>query len=290
MKVAVVVDSTSYLPEHILDENNIYTIPLNVVIGDRVFKENEIDNKWYYAEMAALDELPTTSQPSIGDYILLIESLYRDGYTDVISIHLSVELSGTCQNARAAAASVDGINVHVVDSEIAAAPLGFMALYAAQNIDEKPLEELIKDVNEMKQKGNMNAFFLVDTLTNLQKGGRLSNAQAFIGGLLKIKPILEFQDGKIVAIEKIRTQKKAMLKIEGMLQAEFDKHEGKRLTACLIHGNAPELGVRYKNELEEKFPQVKFVLQEFGPVVGTHLGQGAIGIGFTTYNVDTTGL
>ncbi|MGO1922838.1 MAG: DegV family protein, partial [Jeotgalicoccus sp.] len=127
MKVAVVVDSTSYLPEHILDENNIYTIPLNVVIGDRVFKENEIDNKWYYAEMAALDELPTTSQPSIGDYILLIESLYRDGYTDVISIHLSVELSGTCQNARAAAASVDGINVHVVDSEIAAAPLGFMA-------------------------------------------------------------------------------------------------------------------------------------------------------------------
>ncbi|MGO1923695.1 MAG: DegV family protein, partial [Jeotgalicoccus sp.] len=165
-----------------------------------------------------------------------------------------------------------------------------MALYAAQNIDEKPLEELIKDVNEMKQKGNMNAFFLVDTLTNLQKGGRLSNAQAFIGGLLKIKPILEFQDGKIVAIEKIRTQKKAMLKIEGMLQAEFDKHEGKRLTACLIHGNAPELGMRYKNELEEKFPQVKFVLQEFGPVVGTHLGQGAIGIGFTTYNVDTTGL
>lgn len=290
MKVAVVVDSTSYLPEHILDENNIYTIPLNVVIGDRVFKENEIDNKWYYAEMAALDELPTTSQPSIGDYILLIESLYRDGYTDVISIHLSVELSGTCQNARAAAASVDGINVHVVDSEIAAAPLGFMALYAAQNIDEKPLEELIKDVNEMKQKGNMNAFFLVDTLTNLQKGGRLSNAQAFIGGLLKIKPILEFQDGKIVAIEKIRTQKKAMLKIEGMLQAEFDKHEGKILTACLIHGNAPELGMRYKNELEEKFPQVKFVLQEFGPVVGTHLGQGAIGIGFTTYNVDTTGL
>ncbi len=290
MKVAVVVDSTSYLPEHILAEHNIYTIPLNVVIGDKIFKENEIDNKWYYAEMASLDELPTTSQPSIGDYILLLESLYRDGYTDVISFHLSAELSGTCQNARAAAASVDGINVHVVDTEIAAAPLGFIALYAAQNLDKKPLEELLADVNEMKQKGNMNAFFLVDTLTNLQKGGRLSNAQAFIGGLLKIKPILEFQDGKIVAIEKIRTQKKAMLKIEAMLKNEFRKHEGKELTACLIHANAEELGKRYKTELEEKFPQVKFVLQEFGPVVGTHLGEGALGIGFTTYNVDTTGL
>lgn len=290
MKVAVVVDSTSYLPEHILTGHNIYTIPLNVVIGDKIFKENEINNKWYYAEMAALDELPTTSQPSIGDYILLLESLYRDGYTDVISFHLSAELSGTCQNARAAAASVDGINVHVIDSEIAAAPLGFMALYAAQNIDKKPLEEILADANEMKQKGNMNAFFLVDTLTNLQKGGRLSNAQAFIGGLLKIKPILEFQDGKIVAIEKIRTQKKAMLKIEEMLQAEFEKHAGKELKACLIHANAEDLGKRYKIELEEKFPQVKFILQEFGPVVGTHLGEGALGIGFTTYNVDTTGL
>lgn len=290
MKVAVVVDSTSYLPEDVLTGHNIYTIPLNVVIGDKIYKENEIDNKWYYAEMAALDELPTTSQPSIGDYILLLESLYRDGYTDVISFHLSAELSGTCQNARAAAASVDGINVHVVDSEIAAAPLGFMALYAAQNIDKKPLEEILADADDMKQKGNMNAFFLVDTLTNLQKGGRLSNAQAFIGGLLKIKPILEFQDGKIVAIEKIRTQKKAMLKIEEMLQAEFEKHADKELTACLIHANAEELGKRYKLELEEKFPQVKFVLQEFGPVVGTHLGEGALGIGFTTYNIDTTGL
>lgn len=290
MKVAVVVDSTSYIPENILAEHNIYTIPLNVVVGDEIYKENEIDYKWYYAEMAAMDELPTTSQPSIGDYILLLESLYRDGYTDVISLHLSSEISGTYQNARAAAASVDGINVHVVDSEIAAAPLGVMALYAAQNLNKKPLEALLADLNDMKQKHNMNAFFLVDTLTNLQKGGRLSNAQAFIGGLLKIKPILEFQDGKIVAIEKIRTQKKAMLKIEALLQAEFDKHKGKELTACLIHANVPELGQRYRQELEEKFPQVKFILQEFGPVVGTHLGEGALGIGFTTYKVDTAGL
>ena len=156
MKVAVVVDSTSYIPENVLTEHNIYTIPLNVVVGDEIYKENEIDNKWYYAEMAAMDELPTTSQPSIGDYILLLESLYRDGYTDVISFHLSAEISGTCQNARAAAASVDGINVHVVDSEIAAAPLGFMALYAAQNINNKTLEEVLADVNDMKQKHIMN--------------------------------------------------------------------------------------------------------------------------------------
>lgn len=290
MKTAVVVDSTSYLPQEVLDAYNIYTIPLNVIIGDEIYKENEIDNKWYYEQMNQMDELPTTSQPSIGDYILLLESLYRDGYTDVLSFHLSAEISGTYQSARAAAASVDGINVHVVDSTIAAAPLGFLAMYAAQHLGDMSIEDILADVDKMKSKENMNAYFLVDTLTNLQKGGRLSNAQAMIGSLLKIKPILEFQDGKIVAIEKIRTQKKAMQKIESLLQTDIDRHEGKNLTACLIHANAEAFGQRYKKELEEKFPQVNFILQEFGPVVGTHLGEGAIGIGYTTYQVDTAGL
>jgi len=290
MKVAIVVDSTSYLPKEILEKHNIYTIPLNVVIGNKTYKEDDIDYAWYYEQMNELEDLPTTSQPSIGDYILLLETLYRDGYTDVISFHLSSEISGTCHSAEAAALSVDGIKVHVVDSGIAAAPLGFLALYGAQQIDKKSVEEVLTDVNAMKQKENLNAYFLVDTLTNLQKGGRLSNAQALIGSLLKIKPLLEFQDGKIVAIEKIRTQKKAIAKIEEMLASEFEKHEGKQLTACLIHANAKNFGESYKAELEEKFPQVKFVMQEFGPVVGTHLGEGALGIGFTTYKVDVTGL
>lgn len=290
MKVAVVADSTTYLPEHILQAHDIYTIPLNVIIGDDIYKENEIDYTWYYDKMKELDELPTTSQPSIGDYILLLESLYREGYTDVLSLHLSAEISGTHQSAQAAAASVDGINVHVVDSGIAAAPLGFMAMYAAQNLKTKSIEEIIADLDLMKSKENMNAYFLVDTLTNLQKGGRLSNAQAMIGGLLKIKPILEFHDGKIVAIEKIRTQKKALQKIEALLQSEFEQHDQKLLTVCIIHANAKEFGEQIKKEFEEKFQDITFVLQEFGPVVGTHVGEGAIGIGYTNYPVDITGL
>ena len=98
----------------------------------------------------------------------------------------------------------------------------------------------------------MNAYFLVDTLTNLQKGGRLSNAQAMIGGLLKIKPILEFHDGKIVAIEKIRTQKKALQKIEALLQSEFEQHDQKSLTVCIIHANAKEFG-KIKKNLKRSF-------------------------------------
>ncbi|WP_166627269.1 DegV family protein [Jeotgalicoccus sp. S0W5] len=288
MKVAVVVDSTSYLPTNILEKYDIYTIPLNVIINDEVYKENEIDNSWYYEQMAGSDELPTTSQPSIGDYILLLESLYRDGYTDVLSFHLSKEISGTYQSAISASTSVEGINVHVVDSQLSCAPLGFLALYAAQNKNVKPLEALLDDLEDMRQKENLNAYFLVDNLTNLQKGGRLSNAQAMIGGLLKIKPILEFIDGKIVAVEKIRTQKKAMSKIEAKLAEDFQVHKGKKITACLIHANAPSLAESYIEELREKFEDVTFILQEFGPVIGTHLGEGAIGIGYTVYDIDVS--
>lgn len=286
MKVAVVVDSTSYLPTNILEKYDIYTIPLNVIINGDVYKEDEIDHSWYYEQMANSDELPTTSQPSIGDYILLLESLYRDGYTDVISFHLSAEISGTYQSAVSASKSVEGINVHVVDSQLACTPLGFLVLYAAENKDKKSLEELLSELDDMRQKENLNAYFLVDDLTNLQRGGRLSNAQALIGGLLKIKPILEFIDGKIVAVEKIRTQKKAMAKIEDKLAEAFEAHKDKHITACLIHANVPELGEAYLKELKEKFKDVDFILQDFGPVIGTHLGEGAIGIGYTTYEVD----
>src|SRR5690625_3553778 len=155
MKVAIVVDSTSYLPKEILEKHNIYTIPLNVVIGNKTYKEDDIDYAWYYEQMNELEDLPTTSQPSIGDYILLLETLYRDGYTDVISFHLSSEISGTCHSAEAAALSVDGIKVHVVDSGIAAAPLGFLALYGAQQIDKKSVEEVVTNVTAIKHKQKM---------------------------------------------------------------------------------------------------------------------------------------
>lgn len=94
MKVAIVVDSTSYLPANVLKKYNIFTIPLNVIIDGDIYKEDEIENSWYYQQMTQADELPTTSQPSIGDYIVLLESLHGEGYTDVISFHLSQHISG----------------------------------------------------------------------------------------------------------------------------------------------------------------------------------------------------
>ena len=174
----------------------------------------------------------------------------------------------------------------MIDSQVAAYVQGFLALYAAQNKDEMPLEELIEHVEEMKKKENTNAYFIVDTLTNLQKGGRLSNAQALVGRLLKVKPILDFRDGMIVPYEKIRTKKKAKKKVEEVFGREIEKHQDKNITAVVIHSNAEEEGRKWKAELESLYPHVKFTLSYFGPVIGTHLGEGALGLGYTTFDVE----
>lgn len=288
MKIAVVVDSTSYLPEALKDKYDIRTIPLSVVIGDESYKEDaEITPDEFYDRIRDMDELPRTSQPSIGDYILLLETLRREGYTDVISVHLSSRISGTYQNAIAAGGSVQGIEVHAVDSEVACYVQGFLALYAAQHKDEMEIEVLLDELEEMKRKKNTNAYFIVDTLTNLQKGGRLTNAQAMIGSLLKVKPILEFQDAQIVPYEKIRTKKKAMKKVEDVFDSEMERHRGKPVTAVVIHSNAEAEAEAWMQSLEAAHPDVTFRLSYFGPVIGTHLGEGALGLGYTTFEVDT---
>lgn len=288
MKIAVVVDSTSYLPEALKDKYDIHTIPLSVVIGDETYKEDEeITPNEFYDKVRDMEELPRTSQPSIGDYILLLETLRREGYTDVISVHLSSRISGTYQNAIAAGQSVQGIEVHAVDSEVACYVQGFLALYAAQHRDDMEIEPLLDELEEMKRKKHTNAYFIVDTLTNLQKGGRLTNAQAMIGSLLKVKPILEFQDAQIVPYEKIRTKKKAMKRVEDIFASEMERHKGKPVTAVIIHSNAEAEAKEWRNALQEAHPDTTFKLSYFGPVIGTHLGEGALGLGYTTFEVDT---
>ncbi|MFC3900182.1 DegV family protein [Aliicoccus persicus] len=287
MKIAVVADSTAYIPKDLKEKYNIYTIPLIVNMDDGSYKEEiEITTAEFFEKMAAMNELPTTSQPSIGDYILLLEQLRNEGYTDVISVHLSAEISGTCANARAAGASVDGINLHVVDTEIACLMQGFMALYAAQNKDKLELVELLENLEEMKQKTSSDAKFIVDSMKNLQKGGRVSHSQALIGGLLNIKPVLEFQEGKIVPYEKVRTMKKAKSLVEEQFGEEIKKQAGKKITATVIHSNDEEAGREWMRHLQSLYPDVHFTLSYFGPVIATHLGEGSLGLGYTTFDLE----
>ncbi|WAA09781.1 DegV family protein [Fervidibacillus albus] len=277
MKTVVVTDSTAYIPEETRNRLNIHTIPLSVVFGDESYKEEiDLSTEAFYTRLRESKELPKTTQPSTGMFVELFEKL-SEQYDAVISIHLSSGISGTYQGAVTAGQMVDAINVYPYDSEISCMVQGFYVEEAAKMaLEGKEPEEIISRLDELKTSSR--AYFMVDDLTNLQKGGRLSAAQALIGSLLQVKPLLHFVDKVIVPFEKIRTKKKAKERIFNLLGE--DAKTGDSYRACIIHGNRKEEALRWKQELEEKYPNVEFTISYFGPVIGTHLGEGAMGLGW----------
>ncbi|KXZ17187.1 DegV family protein [Bacillus nakamurai] len=282
MNIAVVTDSTAYIPKEMREENHIHMIPLQVVFGEKTYREEtELDWRRFYKEVKNHDELPTTSQPSFGELIALYEELGKS-YDAVISIHLSSGISGTYNSAASANAMVDHIEVYPFDSEISCLAQGFYALKAAQLIKDgaDSPEAIIKELEEMKK--TVRAYFMVDDLAHLQRGGRLSSAQAFIGGLLKVKPILHFDNKVIVPFEKIRTRKKAISRIFELLDEDASK--GIPMQAAVIHANREEEAGDIIEELSRKYPHVEFYNSYFGAVIGTHLGEGAIGIAWCFKN------
>ncbi|MFO1444405.1 DegV family protein [Bacillus sp. Bva_UNVM-123] len=276
MKTAVVTDSTAYIPIEIRKKLNIHMIPLNVIFGNETYEEEvEISTVDFY-EQIKHKELPTTSQPSVGQFVELFESLAKD-YDAVISIHLSSGISGTYQGAVSAGSMVEGIKVYPFDSEISCMVQGFYVIEAAEMaLAGKTPQEIISRFEEMKQ--TLCAYFMADDLSHLQRGGRLSSAQALIGSLLQVKPLLHFQDKKIVPFEKIRTRKKAMKRIVELLGEEVKS--GECYKAVIIHANREQEALEWRDELQVQFPYVEFMISYFGPVIGTHLGEGSMGLGW----------
>ena len=275
MKIAVMTDSTAYIPEDVRKEHNIHLVPLSVVFGEESYREEiDITTEEFYEKMRNAKELPTTSQPSIGVVTEKLEELAKE-YDAVVSIHLSSGISGTYQAVVSAGEMVDSIKVYAYDSELSCMAQGFYTIEAAEMAKAgKSVEEILARLDEMKQ--SMRAYFMVDDLTNLHKGGRLSGARALVGGLLQIKPVLHFVDKKIVPFEKIRTRKKAIQRIFGML--EEDAAKGKNLRVVFIHGNDEPSAKELQEKFLEKYPETETYISYFGPVIGTHLGEGALGI------------
>ncbi|WP_066065432.1 DegV family protein [Neobacillus soli] len=276
MKTAVVTDSTAYIPKELRDKWNIYMIPLNVIFANEAYQE-EIDLTAgdFYEEVKTKD-LPTTSQPPIGQFVELFEQLSKE-YDAVISIHLSSGISGTYQGAVTASTMVEGIKVYPFDSEISCMVQGFYALEAAKWASRgEDAAAIMARLEELKETAR--AYFMVDDLSHLQRGGRLSSAQAFIGSLLQVKPLLHFENKVIVPFEKIRTRKKAMKRMVDLLAQ--DALSGGNYQAVIIHGNREEEAKEWRNELAAMYPNVEFSIGYFGPVIGTHLGEGSMGMGW----------
>ncbi|WP_160722705.1 DegV family protein [Bacillus sp. USDA818B3_A] len=276
MKTAIVTDSTAYIPKELREKWNIHMISLNVIFGTEVYQEEEdLSANAFYDEIKTKD-LPTTSQPPIGKFVELFEEL-SSGYDAVICVHLSSGISGTYQGAVTAGTMVEGIKVYPFDSEISCMVQGFYALEAAEMAGRgEPAEVIMSRLSDLQKSAR--AYFMVDDLSNLQRGGRLSSAQAFIGSLLQVKPLLHFENKVIVPFEKIRTRKKALKRIVDLLGE--DVSGGGDYRAVIIHANREEEAEEWRQELSALYPNVDFVIGYFGAVIGTHLGEGAMGMGW----------
>lgn len=278
--VAVVTDTTAYLPTDVVEQHGIVLVPLYVVFGsDRTVKETEItDYPAFFEELRGADSLPTTSQPSVGDFIACFEELLVQG-RDVVSIHISAGISGTSDSARQAAEQLEregkgGERIRVIDSTTTAGGLGLLVLVAAaaaragSTIDD--VEERVRQARE-----ELKIWFALDTLEFLKRGGRIGAASAWIGSTLKVKPILSLES-ELTPVERVRTSSRAF---DRLVDYARQRHESGADGWVVQHIAAREQAERLIDRCREVFGCDPVFIGEIGPVLSAHTGPGLLGIG-----------
>jgi fatty acid kinase fatty acid binding subunit len=274
--VSVVTDTTAYLPAEVVERYGLVLVPLYVIFeGERTERESDItDYDAFFEELRSADSLPTTSQPSVGDFVSVYEPLLADG-GEVVSVHISGGLSGTADSARQAAQALpDGDRVKVIDSETAAGGLGMLAMVAAhaaaQGAGRDEVEKRVADARE-----DLKMWFAIDTLEFLKRGGRIGAASAWIGSTLKVKPILTVEK-EMSPVERVRTSKRMF---ERMVDYAHQRHESGADAWVVQHINAPEQVGQLVDRCREVFECEPLFVSEIGPVLSAHTGPGLLGVG-----------
>ncbi len=275
MSIAVVTDSTSDLPEELAKQHGITVIPLYVHFGEDAYRDGiDIKADEFYARLQSEKVFPTTSAPSAGAFIELYRELSKD-HEGIVSLHLSSKVSATYAAAFQAANEVkaEGIDVEVVDTLQASMALGLVAIGAA---DAAKSGASLTEVTELSKSLSARATFtgLVETLEYLQKGGRIGKAQALLGSLLRIKPILALIDGEAHGIERARTRSRGIERIKTLV-AEAAPLQ----SLCVLYTTDPDIAGEIASDLAEHAPDGKPLIAQLGPVVGTYLGPGMLGFG-----------
>jgi DegV family protein with EDD domain len=276
--VAVVTDTTQYLPREIIERHGLHLVSLYVNWDGRTERESDMpDFDAFYDHMRQSAQLPSTSQPSVGDFLTVYEPLLEAGQ-DVLSIHLSGGISGTVGAAEQARdqlieRGVAPERIVVIDSETAAAGHGFMAVAAANaakgGADLAGAAEAARELRKVTK-----LLFAVDTLEFLRRGGRIGAAQAWLGSALKIKPILSIER-EIEPIERVRTAGRAA---DRLLEFLKERHEGGADVFFLQHIQAPDVVARLAERGAEIYGRPPEFISEIGPVIGAHVGPGLIGV------------
>jgi DegV family protein with EDD domain len=276
--VAVVSDTTGYLPRELVEEAQIELVSLYVNWEDGSERESEMPNfDAFYQRLCAAEQLPTTSQPSIGDFLQVYEPLIEQG-RDIVSIHISGGISGTVDTARQAAdrlseSGAEG-RITVIDSESACGGLGLVTLAAARMaLTGAGATEVVERARETRRLFKM--WFAVDTLEYLRRGGRIGAASAWLGSALKIKPILTLE-AEITPIERVRTGARARKRLADYIEER--KNDGADLWV-VQHIQATEEAAELVSEAEQIMGKPPLWVSEIGPVIGAHVGPGLLGIG-----------
>lgn len=275
MTVRVVTDSTAYLPDGVAEEHVVGVVPLQVVLGERAGDEGtEVTPGEVAAAMAARRSHVSTSQPSPQR---VLDAYRSAGSREIVSLHLSGQLSGTVDAARTAAEQVasEGIEVRVVDSGTVAMGLGFAVIGAAEAATAGAgLDEV--EATGARAAERTSTFFYVDTLEFLRRGGRIGAAAALFGAALAVKPLLRVGGGQIAPLEKVRTVSKALSRLE---QLAVERAGDDEVDIAVHHLAAPDRARAMADRLRERVPALRrLVTSEVGAVVGAHVGPGLVGV------------
>jgi DegV family protein with EDD domain len=275
-KVAVVTDSSATIPRELLEELDIHVVPLLLNLEGKIYTDGvDITPTEFFQQMRRCEKLPTTSTPSIGDFVRVYARL-GDASLGIISIHLPSNLSGVYLSALKASELVDGPPILVMDSRTVSMAQGFVVIAAARKAAEgASLEEVAEHARQVARR--VRIYVMLETLEYLHRGGRIGEAASLLGSLLHIKPVLSVLDGQVKPLGTPRTRKSGMQ----MMLREMEKEAGsKPIHAAIVQADAPQEAQQFKQLVQERLNCLELYVAEFTPVMGAHSGPGILGVAY----------
>ena len=276
-KIAIVTDSSAYIPAAVHAGLDITVIPLWLIWDDKNLRDGvDIQPAEFYRRLRQSDSLPTTAQPTVKEFVDLFKRLSSRAEA-IVAVLASSGISGTVASAEGAKAELPEIAIRVVDSFSSSMGQGLAVLAAARAAsDGKSLDEVVRAAENMRDKAQL--LFVVDTLEYLHKGGRISGGKRLLGTALQIKPLLQFKDGLIVPLAQARTKRKALELLLKIIEERLAG--GQMVEAAIVDVENPEEGETVQSMIRERFNPSRIFRAGVSPVVGTHVGPGALGVAF----------
>ena len=276
MAVRIVTDSTCDMPPALAEELGIVVVPANVVINDETYRDGvDIMPDEFYRHLLSDSRLPTTSQPSVGTFQAAYQEVLDQG-DEIVSVHVSSKLSGTVNSAEQAKGSLgDSAPIEIIDSQGASIALTLMLVGAAEAARQAGSREEVT-ARVRQDIGRTSAVFALDTLEYLQKGGRVGKAQAFVGSLLSVKPILTLVDGEVHPLERPRNHQRAMRRL-----AEMTREKAPAARLGVIYSTDEQWAAELRTSLSDLLPEDQIITARFGPALGTYVGPRAVGVALT---------